>query len=186
MEPSDTSTDAALIARILSGDADAFAPLVGRYRSAAISRALAVVREPAEAEDVAQESFVHAYAQLATCRDPSKFSSWFLTLVHRRALNRLRTISRRRAVPLEDTLPGSEGCVPEVRMANDELRRALSCALRQLSPLQRHIVLLADVERWPHLQIADAVGVSVHMSRRHLSDARRRLRELLHYHRPTG
>jgi RNA polymerase sigma factor (sigma-70 family) len=60
-----------------------------------------------------------------------------------------------------------------------DLRARLLAALAQLTPIQREIVLLADVEYWSHDQIASATGISVLMSRRHLSDARRRLRTLL-------
>jgi DNA-directed RNA polymerase specialized sigma24 family protein len=52
-------------------------------------------------------------------------------------------------------------------------------ALNQLSPVQREVGLLADLEDWSHADIAAKTGLSVTMSRRHLSDARRKLRGLL-------
>jgi RNA polymerase sigma-70 factor, ECF subfamily len=172
-------TDEDLVHRTLAGDDDAFAVLVRRHRRAALARALAILGDPADADDIAQEAFVHAYEQLATCRQPDRFAAWLLTIVHRRALNGLRTIRRRRLVPLDETVPAGGSDTPVRELERADLRTRLLTALARLAPVQREIVLLADVEHWPHDRIARAIGISVLMSRRHLSDARRRLRDLL-------
>lgn len=172
-------SDEELVLRTLAGGQEAFAVLVRRHRRAALARALAILGDSAEADDIAQEAFVHAYEQLATCRQPARFAAWLLTIVHRRSLNRLRTIRRRRAVPLDETIPAAQYDAPGNRLEREDLRRRLLSALKRLAPIQREIVLLADVEHWPHDRIAAATGISVLMSRRHLSDARRRLRALL-------
>jgi RNA polymerase sigma-70 factor (ECF subfamily) len=173
-------SDEELVHRTLAGEQDAFADLVRRYRRAALARALAILGDPADADDIAQEAFVHAYEQLATCRQPARFAAWLLTIVHRRSLNRLRTIRRRRLVSLDDTMPaGHEDNTVVHDLERADLRTRLLAALAQIAPIQREIVLLADVEHWPHDRIAAAIGISVLMSRRHLSDARRRLRALL-------
>jgi len=171
--------DEALVHRTLAGAEDAFAVLVRRHRRAALARALALLGDPAEADDIAQEAFVHAYEQLATCRQPARFAAWLLTIVHRQSLNRLRTIRRRRLVPLDDSMPSEHSDAPVRMLERADLRARLLAALARLAPVQREIVLLADVEHWSHDRIAKAIGVSVLMSRRHLSDARRRLRDLL-------
>ena len=172
-------TDEELIHRTLAGEQDAFAVLVRRYRRAALARALAILGDPAEADDIAQEAFVHAFEQLATCRQPSRFAAWLLTITHRRALNRARTIRRRRLVPLDETVPTARSDAPIRELERADLRSRLLAALARLAPIQREIVLLAEVEHWSHDRIAEATGVSVLMSRRHLSDARRKLRDLL-------
>jgi RNA polymerase sigma-70 factor (ECF subfamily) len=172
-------TDEVLVHRTLAGEKNAFETLVRRHRRAALGRALAILGDPADADDIAQEAFVHAYEQLTTCRQPDRFAAWLLTIVHRRSLNRLRTIRRQRLVPLEETLPAERAEVAIQNLERADLRARLLAALAQLTPIQREIVLLADVEYWSHDQIASATGISVLMSRRHLSDARRRLRTLL-------
>lgn len=180
-------SDEVLVGRTLAGDSTAYSVLVRRYRRAALVRALSVVGDEFDAEDVAQESFVQAYDLLATCRDPSRFGAWLLTIVRRGALNRLRTIRRRRAAPLEPSLAADVDPKAGQRARDSasahserqELRGQLLAALAQLSPAQREVVLLADLEDWSHAEIADKTGLSVTMSRRHLSDARRRLRGLL-------
>lgn len=178
------SSDAELVGRTLAGDTAAYAELVRRYRRAALARALAVLGDSNEAEDVAQDSFVQAYDQLATCRDPSRFGAWMLTIAHRSALNRARSIRRRRAVSMETAAAESGAYGTAVNQGSDtldrvELQEKLMRALGQLSPVQREVVLLADLEDWSHAEIAEKTGVSVAMSRRHLSDARRKLRAVL-------
>jgi RNA polymerase sigma-70 factor, ECF subfamily len=178
------SSDAELVGRTLAGNTTAFAELVRRYRRAALARAFAVLGDSHEAEDVAQDSFVQAYDQLETCRDPSRFGAWLLTIAHRSALNRVRSIKRRRSVPLESAgadagAYGSSANQASVALDRADLQQKLTAALGQLSPVQREVVLLADLEDWSHARIAEHTGISVTMSRRHLSDARRRLRALL-------
>ena len=172
-------TDEVLVHRTLAGEKHAFETLVRRHRRAALARALAILADPADADDIAQEAFVHAYEQLATCRQPDRFAAWLLTIVHRRSLNRLRTVRRQRLVPLDESLPAERAEAAIQNLERADLRARLLAALAQLAPIQREIVLLADVEHWSHDQIASATGISVLMSRRHLSDARRKLRTLL-------
>jgi RNA polymerase sigma-70 factor (ECF subfamily) len=171
--------DEALVRRALAGDAPAYASLVRRYRRAALARALAIVLDAFDADDVAQEAFVQAYEQLATLRDPARFGAWLLTIVHRRSLNALRASTRRRTTALSDSLPDHSASAGIDASSDAPSRPALLAALASLSPTQRTVVLLADLEDLPHEKIARAVGCSVTMSRRHLSDGRRRLRELL-------
>ena len=165
--------------RTLAGDSEAFAPLVRRHRRAALARALAIALDPLDADDIAQGAFVQAYEQLATLRDPARFEVWLMTIVHRRALNFIRTEKRRRSDPLSDAIPDRASAVPDIAMADVALRSELLAALSQLSLVQRSVVLLADLEDWTHERIAQSLGCSIVMSRRHLSDARRRLRALL-------
>ncbi|HEU0015836.1 MAG TPA: RNA polymerase sigma factor [Longimicrobium sp.] len=172
--------DAALVARALAGDADAFEALLRRHHRAAYAVALAFTREPADADDVCQDAFVRAYERLADCREPERFAAWLAQIVRNRARNRLAYLRLRRALPLADVehRPGG-GASPAADAERWELRRALLAALGKLPAVQREVVLLHDLEGWKHAEIAALVGCSEVMSRRHLSDARRVLRGLL-------
>lgn len=172
-------TDDELVHRTLAGDSAAFAPLVLRYRRAALARALAIVLDPIDADDVAQLAFVHAYEQLATLRDWRRFEHWLMTIVHRHALNFVRAARRRRKEPLTNAIPELPRDEAERVPSDRRTRERLLVALGQLSLAQRTVVLLADLEDWSHERIAAALGCSIVMSRRLLSDARRRLRTLL-------
>ncbi|HVH13447.1 MAG TPA: RNA polymerase sigma factor [Longimicrobium sp.] len=170
-------TDAALVARALDGDADGFETLVRRHFRAAYAVALALTREPADADDVCQDAFVRAYERLADCREPAKFAAWLAQIVRNRARNRLAYFRIRRALPLSaaEHRPAG-GASPAVDAAREELRRALLAALGGLPAIQREVVILHDLEGMKHGEIAALVACSEGMSRRHLSDARRVLR----------
>jgi RNA polymerase sigma-70 factor (ECF subfamily) len=176
--PSD-HPDYELVQRTLAGDSAAFAPLVDRYRRAALARALAIVLDPLDADDVAQDAFLQAYEQLATLRDARRFEIWLMTIVHRRALNFVRADKRRRKEPLTNAIAAAHPDEASSALVASGSRERLIAALAQLSPVQRSVVLLADLEDWSHERIAASLGCSILMSRRHLSDARRRLRALL-------
>jgi RNA polymerase sigma-70 factor (ECF subfamily) len=78
-EPS-AATDLDLVRLAQAGDVDAFGELVERNRRAVFRAALACVRSPAEADDVAQEAFVTAYRKLGTFRGDAQFRTWLLSI----------------------------------------------------------------------------------------------------------
>jgi RNA polymerase sigma-70 factor (ECF subfamily) len=169
-------SDAALVARALAGDADGFEMLVRRHFRAAYAVALALTREPADADDVCQDAFVRAFERLASCRGPDRFGAWLAQIVRNRARNRLAYFRVRRALPLGAAEERAGGASPHADAEREELRRALLAALGGLPSIQREVVMLHDLEGMKHAEIAELVGCSEGMSRRHLSDARRVLR----------
>jgi RNA polymerase sigma-70 factor, ECF subfamily len=173
-----TETDAALVARVRLGDAAAFEALVRRHFRSAYLVALARVGERAEAEDVCQEGLVRAWERIQECRDPARFGAWLVRIVRNAALNRREYLAVRAAEPLDHASAASpEGA--DRALERRELRAVLDAALGQLPPVQREVVLLHDLEDWTHAAVAATLDISELMSRRHLSDARKRLRALL-------
>lgn len=169
------SGDAAeLVRRVQRGEKAAYAPLVRAFLRPAYAVALAVLRRPHDAEDVAQDAFVVALEKIDTCRHPDRFAGWLLQIVRNRARNRLDE-RRLRDVPVEADAP--EGWTPAVERSGLEGR--LLAALEDLGPAQREVVLLHDLEEWTHAEIASAMGISEVMSRQHLFQARRLLRSQL-------
>ena len=169
-------SNAELVARARTGDGAACDLLVRRHLRAAYAVALAVVRDPAEAEDVAQDAFALAFERLDSCREPERFAGWLLQIVRNQALTSVDRMRLRG--PTVD--PAS---APEVGVSghaeNAPLRAQLLSALSGLGAVQREVVLLHDLEGWTHPEIADALGFSELMSRQHLFQARRTLRSLL-------
>jgi len=166
----------ALVARVRAGDSRAAELLVRRHLRAAYAVALSVVRDVAEAEDVAQDAFAIALSRLDTCRDPDRFSGWLLRIVRRQSLNAAVRARGRRAT-LELSAAADVG-VPGAAERGD-LRARLLAALDRLTPAQREVVLLHDLEGFTHLEIAEALDMSEVSSRQHLFNARRALRALL-------
>lgn len=118
-----------------------------------------------------------AFDKLETCRDPERFGAWLVQIVRTRSLNRLE---QRR---LRETTAQKLGALrDEAQRAPAEtfgLRRQLTDALEHISAVQREVVLLHDLESWTHPEIAASLGISEVMSRQHLFQARKKLRDVL-------
>jgi RNA polymerase sigma-70 factor (ECF subfamily) len=167
---------AALVVCAQRGDALACEKLARRFLRAAYSVALAVLVRRADAEDVAQEAMITALERIGTCREPKAFQGWLLQIVRNRAKNQL---DKRR---LRDVTRDGEERELGVDDAPAELvdrRRRLLRGLASISATQREVVLLHDLEEWTHGEIASNLGISEGMSRQHLFQARRALRESL-------
>lgn len=177
--------DASLVARARHGDGVAFEALVRRYYRAAFAVALGQLGTAMEAEDVCQDAFLRALERLDDC-DPQRFGAWLLSIVRNRAHNYRTYLTRRRGPDHERLPPGrlagttsQEERGPSRDLARDELRHDLEIALGVLTSIQREVLLLHDLDGRPHGEIAEALGLSVGMSRYHLMQARRRMRTTL-------
>jgi RNA polymerase sigma-70 factor, ECF subfamily len=90
----ETATDLDLVKLAQAGDTEAFGELVERNRRAVFRAALAAVRSPAEADDVAQEAFVTAFRKLGSFRGESQFRTWLLSITWRKAIDRRKSVTR--------------------------------------------------------------------------------------------
>ena len=174
-----TEPDAVLVARIQSGDAAAFEALMRRYFRMAFLVAYAQLGNREDAEDICQDAFVRCWERIADCRDPARVAPWIAVIVRNAAHNRRDALRVRETDPLESAVAIASPRRSDDAAHRSELRDRLSAALGTLSPVQREIVLLHDLDGWRHAEIALRLGLSDTMSRRHLSDARKRLRGLL-------
>lgn len=178
----DQNATAALVVRAQRGDGTAFAELARAFLRAAYSVALAVVGRPVDAEDVAQDALVTALEKIGSCREPDRFAGWLLTIVRNRARNLLES-RRLREVPGDS--PGEPPRDDSSGVERLGLRGQLLAALSELGDVRREVVLLHDLEEWTHADIAAALGMSELMSRQHLFQARRALRESLRDEAPA-
>jgi RNA polymerase sigma-70 factor, ECF subfamily len=175
-------TDASLVALARRADGSARETLVRRYLRPAYLAALAIVRNVADAEDVAQDGLMTAMQRLDQCREPDRFAGWLFAIVRHRALTHLE---RRGARADRELHPWPEAApapppAPSAARADEVLARGrLLAALDHLSEPQRQVVLLHDLESWTHGEIAAALAISEVMSRQHLFVARRVLRDHL-------
>ena len=140
--PRNDARDAAVLARLARGDADAVADLYDRHARAVYSLALRILQDQAEAEDVVQEVFAQAWQQAARyTTGRGTVPAWLLMMVRTRALDRLRARRRPR-----DSGPVTFDLVPETAPASgdpaatvlgDEDAATLRTALTTLPVLQR-------------------------------------------------
>lgn len=169
--------DARIIQRVLEGETEAFADLLGRFEAKVYSLVARLVGIEAEAEEVTQDVFVQTYTHLADFRAEADFSSWLYRIAYNTALMHLR---RRRAV----TLPMDERLIDSVtdEMADSALAEAteerialLEKALKRLSPEDRTAVTLFYFEKRSTREIAFVLGTTVSNVTTRLYRVRKRL-----------
>jgi RNA polymerase sigma-70 factor (ECF subfamily) len=170
-----TDDVALLVERTLGGDPGAADRLVRLHMGAAYAVALAVTRNPHEAEDVAQDALVLALERLAECRDPRKFGAWLVRIVRNRAFNHRRYLGIRAAEPL-DNVDTAAAATPLDDTERAELRDRLNDAVAELTQTQREVLLLHDLEGWKHREIGESLGMPEGTVRYHLFNARRAVR----------
>ena len=178
MLPSDQ--EKALIERLQSGDAAAFEPLVTPYRQALLGLALRLTRNLEDAKEVTQETFLRAYKYIGRFDAERSFKNWITTILVHAARHHYNRRSREdlllAAEPLREKALDTSGG-PEADHESRELRARLMECVEVLTPREREIFLLRDVEGLnirETVQIAGGSSVSVRV---HLSAARRKIRD---------
>src|SRR3954452_24399267 len=103
-----TDPDAALMLRVKQGDRDAFEELVEKYKQPVMNLAFRTLRDPSEAEDLAQHVFIQDYKSAHRYEVSAKFSHWLFTIARNLSLNEIRRRSRHPAESLYQHLAGEE------------------------------------------------------------------------------
>jgi len=170
--------DAALVAQARGGDREAFGTLVDRYADQARRVARAVLQDPDDADDAAQDAFLAALVKLDQYDSARPFGPWLMRIVANAATDRRRRRNVRRAEPLDTSLVGG-GPRPDAIAVRSELNDRLRAALAELPERRRKAVVLFDVEGYSHAEIAGMLGIPEGTVRSEVFHARRRLRTLL-------
>ncbi len=154
---------------------------VGEHRNRVHSHAFWLLRDGEEARDVAQEAFVRLWRHRSDVPDAAA-RAWLLRTTHRLCLDRLRRRSAWQEAPESpaadppwvDPAPG-----PERHAAAAILGAVLERALGRLTPRDRAIVLLRDVEEVPYEEIAETLRLPLGTVKAALHRSRERLRGAL-------
>jgi RNA polymerase sigma-70 factor (ECF subfamily) len=152
--------------------------LVERYAPQARRVAHAVLGDPDEADDAAQDGFLSALVKLGQYDARRPFGPWLMRIVANAATDRRRRRQVRRVEPLDPGLVGG-GPRPDIEAVRSELGERLRAALAELPPRRRTAVVLFDVEGYSHAEIAEMLGIPEGTVRSEVFHARRRLRALL-------
>jgi RNA polymerase sigma-70 factor (ECF subfamily) len=168
-------TDADAVRRVLAGDVEAYRFLVERYRLEFGRLAEALVGDPDAAADALQEAFIRAYRSLGRCRDPDRFRRWFYRIV----VNHCHDARRRRPAVSLEGLELSARETADAGLEEDELARRLERALEALTPEQREVFVLKEIEDRSYAEIAELLGTTVEALRMRVHRSRDVLRKLL-------
>lgn len=172
-----TLTDARLVSHALAGAQPAFQELVRRYQAPVVNLIARIVRDPALAEDLAQETFLKAFRNLGAFDAARKFSSWLFRIAHNTSLDALRRARARRAVAAE---VGDRAIPPPPDPVEAAaLGRALDAALARLRPEQRTAIVLRYQEGCSYDEVAHAMGIPEGTAKTHVHRARKQLAEAL-------
>jgi len=180
-----TQSDSELVRRALAGEADAFAKLFEAHRGRVYAVCLRMTNNPADADDLTQEAFIRVFRAWESFREGTSFLSWIYRIVTNLYRDELR---RRKGVftqPLpEDNQPqerptADESHDPIAAIHERQLSSTMERALATLTPEQRAVVVLADVEESSYQEIADTIGCSIGTVRSRLHRARAQLRRSL-------
>lgn len=159
---------------------------INEYGKATYNYALRLTHNDADARDLTQEAFIRVYRAWRSFQPGTSFLSW----IYRIVTNLYRDELRRRKGRYQEEIPednapqlfGGErplATEPIEELVDRQLSERMSRALAALSPEQRKVLVLADVEEYSYQEIADIVGCSIGTVRSRLHRARHQLRRLI-------
>jgi RNA polymerase sigma-70 factor, ECF subfamily len=140
-----------------------------------------VLRNAADAEDVAQEALLRAFRKFHRLRDMTRFRAWLVRIAFRLALDRWRSARRRERRETEWSLPERRPAPPttEEIAASSEFQAHLERALDELPEKSRMVLLLAAIQGYTLEEVAGMLGVPVGTVKSRLFLARKKLAEKL-------
>jgi RNA polymerase sigma-70 factor (ECF subfamily) len=155
-------SDDQLVAAVLGGDEGAFGELAARHKSRVFGLVSRFAGNGADLEDICQDVFIQAYFNLRQFRRESPFEHWILRIATYKCYDYLRRRKRDRAGTSVDVLleSGYQPAAPEPRAPHPELER-LYDAIARLTPKERLVITLLELEDRSLQEVAELTGWSV-------------------------
>jgi RNA polymerase sigma-70 factor (ECF subfamily) len=171
------------IARVLSGDQQAYAELVQRHQRRLLGLLAHACGSRETAEDLAQETFARAYQKLHLFEGRCGFYTWLCRV----AMNLLANERRRKRLENQASREGFEvalmsngdGSTSHQQVEKDELRQCVQRAIAMLDVERRAVLLLRDFDGLDYEQIAEALEIPIGTVRSRLHRARLELKLIL-------
>jgi len=177
----DIQIDPGIVKRAARGDAKAHEIIYRAYSSPVYSVCLRFTRDPAQAEDLLQETFIEVIRSIAKFRGEAPLGIWIRRVAISKALMFLRSAWHKRGQSLDDDweeiMTGSQ--LGHGSPTQPEQTIDLDAALGNLPAVSRTVVWLHDVEGYTHKEIAALLGKSESFSKSQLSRAYQKLRPML-------
>lgn len=173
--------DQDLVLRVQQGDKRAFDLLVIKYQHRIIQLVNRYVKDPSEAQDIAQEAFIKAYRALGDFRGDSAFYTWLYRIAINTAKNFLVARARRSGdVELDiqdaeqfENAPQLQGRdTPEQLVLNDEILRTINAAIDGLPEDMRVVIMMREIDGMSYEDIAQVMDCPVGTIRSRLFRAR--------------
>ncbi len=172
------------IDRVKNGDSASYAFIVDSNKHMAYMIALKIVRNPEEAEDIAQESFIKAFQQLHQFQGKAKFSTWLYTIVYRTAVSRLKE-NRIETLSISATITENyhedDRSPQEDQMRMKDEQRYVKQAIEKLPRTEALLVTLYYLNENSVKEIQQITGLSLPNIKINLFRARKRLEKELQF-----
>lgn len=174
--------------RAKSGDDEAFAQLMRDNEKRIYNLTLRMTGNPEDAMDLAQEAFFNAWRGLKFFKGNSAFSTWVYRLASNACIDHLRRQKRRQDIsaPIptleeDDRQPDipDERFQPEQELERQELRRAVTQALDQLSTEHRQVLVMREINGLSYQEISDVLDLEAGTVKSRIARARISLRKIL-------
>ena len=183
-------SEAELIKSVCDGEREAFYELVRPYERMIYATAIAVLKNPADAEEVAQEAVMKAFSNLSRFRAESKFSTWLIQITYNEARMKVRKARQQLYESIDEQQQNEEGDfwpkdfadwrpIPSEVLEQNEIRQAVQDAIHSLSPEYREVLILRDVQHLNIKETATILGLSKANVKTRLRRARLQLRDSL-------
>ncbi|MBU1235182.1 MAG: RNA polymerase sigma factor RpoE [Gammaproteobacteria bacterium] len=178
----DREADQALVERVQAGDKQAYGLLVSKYQRKLLRLVSRLVRDPAEAEDVAQEAFIKAYRALAGFRGESAFYTWLYRIGVNTAKNWLVANGRRAPTSTEIDNEDAENYgesdllrdvdTPERMLMTKQIGETVNTAMADLPEELRTAIGLREIDGLSYEEIAQAMDCPIGTVRSRIFRAR--------------
>ena len=176
------ASDLSLVQRVQRGDKGAFDVLVLKYQHKVVKLVMRYVRNPAEAEDIAQDAFIKAYRALPQFRGESAFYTWLYRIAVNTAKNYLATQGRRAPTSTEADAEEAETFsdadqlrdinTPESMLMSKQIAETVNAAMAVLPEELRTAITLREIEGLSYEEIAEMMGCPIGTVRSRIFRAR--------------
>ena len=185
-----SANEAELIKKVYGGDREAFYELVRPHERLVYATAFSILKNPADAEDAAQEAVLKAFSHLKSFRGESKFSTWLVQITYNEAKMKLRKDRPHLYESLDKQRQSEDGeywpkdfadwrPIPSELLEESEVRKALANAINSLEPIYRQILILRDLNGLSVKDTVAVLGISISNVKSRLHRARLLLRDTL-------
>lgn len=179
-----------MIRLICAGHRELYYDLIRDYQRAVFMTARVILRNDADAEEVAQETFLKALRHLPAFRGEARFSTWLERIAINEARMRLRRSRTEKFDSIDEEAEGEDGFyvplilsdwreIPSESLERKEIRELLQRAIAQLAPKYREVLVLRDIEEKSIAETAELLGLTIAAVKTRLLRARLQLRDLV-------
>jgi RNA polymerase sigma-70 factor (ECF subfamily) len=189
--------DAALMLRVKQGDGGAFTELVDKYKQPVMNVVYRMLRDAAEAEDLAQNVFIQVHRSAHRYQVSAKFSTWLFTIARNLCLNEIRRRSRHPSDSIDVPHPQKENqpwhefedtrnFSPPEKLLQVELEEKIEMALMELPQNQRLAIVLCRQDELSYEEIAQVLGCSLSATKSLIHRGRETLKQKLKPYLSSG